>query len=945
MMGTLAHRCVVGRQAELGELNRQFDMVRVGQPRVTVLAGVAGIGKTALVEEFIQQHPAARVLRARGLAWESCVPLAVAEQLLRSGGSAGSDSDSETHTSSLALPTAETVDDTGCTHTQTEPVEVVTGRRLLLRCAQLQADAPVIVLVDDAHWADTASIQALSSALRRATTERILVLLTHQEDPEDANSPEIHDLLTGHHIPVLNLGPLRTDDVREMAARVAGVSLSAPAAYRLTQHAAGNPLHIEQLLREFPPDRWSSTQAYLPAPKALRSQVRQRMRGCGPATRGLVQAAAVLGDTVSFGEAAALGQIPEPVAALDEAIQAKLLLVTTQHDGPHTLCFPSSLVRSAVYGDVQPLHRQRLHETAAVVVSDEAARLMHRVAATPFPDAELAQELDQFAAQRASSGAWSAVANALTQASSLSPDENDREQRLLRAVDALVGAGDLARANTFAAAIQSFPPSAFRDAVLGYLAVALGRSAEAEELLGDAWHRCDTKNEPELGALICQRFVLHSLSRWHGRELVSWALRARNLASQHTPAVIESEAIIGLGMAASGQVAAARDAYANSAARMVSGAQAQRFQMAKGWLLLAQDDPSAARKDLENAVPTAYRKGSLRISLWAQAWLARTEFALGSWDAALQTTDRAIAQLEDSGIELLGPLVHWTAAQIQALRGNWEEANEHLSRTAGTHDYEIMLIPSCLAQAQCAEARADYDTVLRALEPITRLPESDGVDEPGFWPWQDIYANALVQTNRIDEADAFLAPHESRAAQRGHRSTLARLGYVRGRLTGVRGDIDTAKEVFDGALEQLSGIPLMYERARVSFAYGQTLRRAGKRREADLILHNARDIYTTLRATSYVERCDRELKAGGLHTKRSGIDLTQLTAQETAVAKLVAEGRSNKRVAVELYVSVKTVQFHLTRIYTKLGVASRSELAAKFHEDQPHSTPDGDSEG
>lgn len=242
-----------------------------------------------------------------------------------------------------------------------------------------------------------------------------------------------------------------------------------------------------------------------------------------------------------------------------------------------------------------------------------------------------------------------------------------------------------------------------------------------------------------------------------------------------------------------------------------------------------------------------------------------------------------------------------------------------------------MLLPACLARAQCAEAQADYDTVLRALEPLVQLRPRHGIDEPGFWPWHDVYANALVVTNRVEEADAFLRPHEELAAERRHRSTIARLGYVRGRITGASGDIEAAKECFEGALSQLHGMPLPYARARVNFAYGQTLRRAGKRREADLVLHNARDAFAVLGARSYIERCDRELKAGGLHARRG--DLTQLTGQEQAVAKLVAAGMSNKQVAVELYVSVKTVQFHLTRVYSKLGIGSRGELAARFRDE------------
>ena len=192
-----------------------------------------------------------------------------------------------------------------------------------------------------------------------------------------------------------------------------------------------------------------------------------------------------------------------------------------------------------------------------------------------------------------------------------------------------------------------------------------------------------------------------------------------------------------------------------------------------------------------------------------------------------------------------------------------------------------------------------------------------------------MYANALVMTGRLDEADTFLTPHEDLAARRGHRSTLARLGLARGRLTAARGDVDTARTQCEQALAQLEHLPLPYDRARVNLAHGQTLRRAGKRREADTVLHNARDLYATLDARTYIDRCDREPQAGGVHTSRIAPGLPQLTPQEQAVARLVASGATNKQTALELYISVKTVQYHLTHIYAKLGIRTRSELAAR----------------
>ncbi|WP_374727586.1 helix-turn-helix transcriptional regulator [Haloactinomyces albus] len=913
---------MVGRKRELAELERMLAAVRDGQPRTVLVEGPSGIGKTTLVEQFLAHHGEIRTCRADGVPWEASLEFGVAEQLVRGSGDSAP----------LPRPAEQRLSDA-----------ISTGIRLLELWARSQEHGPLVVVVDDAHWADIESLRALSSAFRRMATEKVLVVLIADQDGQEASAEDVHDFLAGYRGSRIRVAPLTPTETQTLAIQGAGVDLTVPAAQRLSEHTRGNPLHTRQLLQEAPAESVQEWQPTLPAPRALAGSVVRTMRACGPSARALIESAAVLGEAMSFAEAAELANVEEPVAALDEASKAGLLTIGSGY-GMTTLVFPSPLVRAAAYADLQPLRRHELHRKAAGIVGDESTRLMHRVAVTPFADAELADELDAFASRQAAQGAWSAVGNALINASRLSPARADREHRMVRAVDALVGAGNVPQALAFSPAIESFPPSALRDAVLGYLAILLGRPDEAELLLTGAWQRCDPKREPDTAALICQRRVLHSMSRWHGPDLVTWGHRAVELVSPDDPSAIESEAIMGLGLAADGRIQEAKDAYREVSAKVSAGAQSQRVQMGKGWLDLALDDPQTARRELEGAVPTRYRRGSTRISLWAQAWLARTEFALGDWDDAIHTVDRAVAQLDHAGLELARPLVHWTGAQTHALRGNWEAAQEHLRRgAAATHNYTIMLVPDCLARAQCAEARADYETVIRSLAPLVQLQPRRGIDEPGFWPWHDVYANALVMANRVDEADTFLAPYEALAAERGHRSTRARLGYVRGRIAGTTGDIEAARASFESSLDQLRSLPLPYEQARVNFAYGQTLRRAGKRREADDVLQRARESYVALGAQAYVERCDRELKAGGvkaggvkaggMKAPRTDPDLTRFTAQEQAVAELVAAGRSNKQVAVELFLSVKTVQFHLTRIYAKLGIGSRGELAACFRDE------------
>jgi len=225
-------------------------------------------------------------------------------------------------------------------------------------------------------------------------------------------------------------------------------------------------------------------------------------------------------------------------------------------------------------------------------------------------------------------------------------------------------------------------------------------------------------------------------------------------------------------------------------------------------------------------------------------------------------------------------------------------------------------------------ARGDHEAVLRAFEPVLAIRPREGIDEPGFWPWQDLYGDALVSAGRLEQAEAFLAPHEELAAARGRRSSIARLARVRGRLEAAAGRVEAAEAAFRRGLDQLERLPLPFQRALLELAYGQTLRRHGQRRAAAGQLQAAHDRLAALGARPYLERCERELSACGLApAKRRSFDPSQLTAQELAVARLVAAGMSNRQVASELFVSIKTVQFHLTHIYSKLRVSSRAELA------------------
>jgi DNA-binding CsgD family transcriptional regulator/tetratricopeptide (TPR) repeat protein len=893
---------VVGAVAEAARLDALLDRARTDGPVVVLVEGPAGIGRTTLLRRFLHRHADLQVTAVVGLPWESSRAGALAGRLL--------DDDPR----DLPAP-------------PDPPSPVDLGTALARRWQTRAGEGPLVVAVDDAHCADLVSLQAITSAVARLRSVPVLVVLTRTTGWAAAGDPRavaVLDKLPAVPVLVPRLGPAET---RLLAARTVAVDLPAPVARRLCAHTAGIPRHLLELLRETPPDRWSDWQTRLPVPSRIQQRVRRALDDCSPPARALVEAAAVLGPTPVLADAVALTGLTDPIGALDEACAVGLLVPAAGH-GLDALAFPERLVRSAVHATLAPGARHRLHLRAASVVTDETERLRHRVEAAPLPDAGLADELVTLARRKAEEGAWAVVAGALLDAGRISPTRAAREERLIEAVDALAGAGLLGQAVDALPELEALPSGPRRDAVLAYVAVQRGRRAEAVSYLDTAWRRRGA--DRLAAAVVCQRFVLHALADWDGDELVRWAGRAVEHGEPGSPAAVESRAIVGLGHAARGCLDEAFTAYRHALAESPSGPQHQRARMGLGWLALAQDQPETARRDLEAAVPTVRQTGSNRISLWALVWLARARFALGDWPGALDAVGQAEVLLGATGLDLLRPLVHWTGAQIHALHGAQEAAERHLHLgAAGEQDYTVMTVPALLARATVAETASDYSAVVRHLTPLATRTPRGGLDEPGFWPWHDVYANALVVSDRLAEAGAFLAPLEATAHRRGHRSASARLGVVRGRLLAARGDLPGAEDAFERSRAHLAALPLPYDRARVDFAHGTTLRRAGRRRDAAALLSTARQTFAALGAQVYVERCDRELRTGRPGPR--GADTADvLTEQERAVAELVATGRTNKEVAASMLLSVKTVQFHLTRVYAKLAVRSRAELAARF---------------
>jgi len=924
---------LVGRSGVFEELLGILRTVRKGTVGAVVITGPSGAGKTAVLESFLEHcrtvARGVRVLSAMGDEWEAQFPLAGYSQLM------------------LTSPLRSAKDYDGGPALPAGPVPALTAAQVVNYASTLSthleglhAHGSVVVAVDDVHKLDVESLRILTFVMRRLYGKRILFVLTLNPDDALRVPSGVLDFLTGHQVASIPLDPITPQQVQDLARRMLGLDLSATAAHGLVQHTKGLAQPIVELLRELPAETWQTWFPSLPPTSRLRARVRSVLAAASPALVAVAEAASVLGRAASMAEVSQVSGVEPLMEALDEGHRAGLLGLAVDQARSAVVFFEPG-TDAAIYGQIAPSRRIALHRLAAEAVQPEGERLGHRVSATPGADEALAGELEEFARRQALVGAWQDASTALFSASRLSQDIRSRNDRLLRAVDALVGSGNIAQAQMWTAAVDALPPSPLRSSVLGYLSTASGQNDSAQKQLEMAWRTSNPQRDPSAAAQVAQRFVLHGVASWDGPVITTWAERAMELTQPGTPAHIESEAIYGLGLYAQGRLSEAEASYHRAFEHAAENAQKQRVQMGAGWLALRLDNVETALVNFESAAPTEYRGGSMRISLWAEAWLARTHLILGNWDAAAATVARASVRLETSRMPLIRPLLYWTAAELWSMRGDWERARYYVSQAAvqpGT--YRAMQVPASLARARFHEARADYEGALAVLQPLTELdPWTE--KRVSFWPWQDTYVNALVMTDQLDAADSFLTAFERVPREREVPSDMARMAWARGRLVAAQGDPDTAREHFEASLGHLRGLNRPYLRARVSFAFGQSMRRAGKRRLASSVLRAARDLYDSLGAATYVERCDRELKATGLDvgnlpdpadpvlTAVSDQHL-QLTAQERAVAELVAGGATNKEAARTLFLAEKTVQYHLTRLYRKMGIRSRSELAAVF---------------
>jgi DNA-binding CsgD family transcriptional regulator len=890
----------VGRQGELRILGDRLAAAGKGHPQVIYVEGEAGAGKSTLLSRFLGSLPDAVVLAVGGDEAETLLSYGIIDQL---------------------QPGA-----------MTEPGSdpMAAGARLLDLLDRLQAGGQVVVLaIDDLQWADRPSSRALLFALRRLRADKVLALVSTRAG--GLADPGWARFVAGDaRVTRMRLGGLSPADLTELAGALGLGALSQRGASRLAAHTDGNALYCRALLEEIGIAGLSATgDRGLPAPRQLSAVILARVAALSATTQSFLAAASVLGQHAPIAAIASVARLPDARNETDGAVAAGLLAEEASEPG---LAFTHPLYRAAIYADLSPTSRRELHARAAAVVAGRA-QLAHRVAASVGPDEALACELDASARASAAAGDAGASAWALEQAAALSPAAPDREGRLLDAAVVFLNAADTPAAARVLNSCQA--PSARRDALTGLLGVFTG-SPSAEARLLAAWRAHDPETEREIGARAAT-----SLTNWmvlSGRpdQALTWADRA-------VGGTVPGSALQAMALTAQAYALAAASRGPDGLAALgflpVSGNEVPMSGtdalIMRGMLKVYADDLPGALADLGVAAARLRAGAPLTYPGPCLAHLSDAHFRRGDWDAAIAYAQLAISLAEDGDRPLDLARAHARAAQVLAFRGLWPAAQSHVSAAqsaAGRLPLVLAVAAAATAAASLASARGDLAGILLATEPVRATSLLGVGGRPGIFNWRAIEADALIGLGRLDDAEAALSEFEGAVPQAGLASAALAVARCRGNLAMARGHASQAEAAFTRGHLIEAEVPMPFEHALLSLDDGRRLRAADDRPAAVAQFEKAHRLFCALGADPYVRACATELAALRVTaaTVSAGAVLG-LSRAELAVARLAASGLTNREVASQLYVSVKTVEYHLRNSYIKLDITSRRALAALLH--------------
>jgi DNA-binding CsgD family transcriptional regulator len=903
---------LTGRRSESELLDELVEAVRAGESRALVVRGEPGVGKTALLEYVAEQAVGCRVVRAAGIQSEMELAFAGLHQLL------GSMLDRLEH---LPVPQRDALRTAFGVSPGSAPDRFFIGLAVLNLLSDVAEEQPLVCLVDDEHWLDHASAQVLAFVARRLDAESVgLVFAARATDDELMGLPEL--VVEG----------LGEDDARALLDSVLTGPLDARVRDRIVTETRGNPLALLELPRGVAPAELAGGFALpdaMPLAGRIEESFRRRVDALPAETRRLLQIAAA--DPV--GEPSLLWRAAERLGIGAEsatpAVGSGLIEFGAR------VRFRHPLVRSAAYRSASQQERQEVHRALAEATDaqvDPDRRAWHRAQATQAPDEDVASELERSAGRAQARGGLAAAAAFLERAAMLTPEPARRPQRLLAAARAKRDAGALDAALGLLVAVDAGPLDALLTAEVehlrGQIALEQQRGSDAARLLLSAARRLEPLNadlarETHLEALVA--------AMWAGDLDTPGGVLAAAEAARAAPPGPEVPRAVdvlldGLALRVTEGYAAAAptlrralelvltpDAGTDEAGSWpgVAGARPSTAVAAELW------DADSWHHLAARQVQVARDTGALVQLRLALNFVAGTHILAGELETAGQMVeeDRLIAEATGNA------QITYTEMMLAAWRGEEARARELIEATvqeATARGLGRFVTLASYASSVLYNGLGQHDAAYAAASPVFER------DLVSFGHW--VVPELAEAASRMGNDATVRAALEWLSERTRERPTEWMLG-IEARVRALLSQADDADRLHQESIEHLGRTRVRIELARAHLIYGEWLRRETRRVDAREHLRTAHEMFAAMGAEAFDDRACRELRATGETVRKRSVETRgELTAQEGLIARLARDGLSNPEIGTRLFISPRTVQYHLRKVFIKLDIHSRSQL-------------------
>ncbi len=890
------HADLCGRAIECAVLDGLVSAIRRGESRSLVLRGEAGIGKTALLEYLAGSAPDLTVLRAVGSEWEMELAFAGLHQLC---------APLLDRLRTLPAPQRDALKVVFGLSAGPPPDRFLVGLGVLSLLSEAAEDRPLLCVVDDAQWLDQASALALAFVTRRLLAEPVGIVFAAR-DPGEALQ----------HISSLEVQGVRDGDARELLVSAVRFKLDERVRDRIIAETRGNPLALLELPRGLTATQLADGFGLLEAqalPRRIEESFVSRLEALPDDARRLllVAAAEPLGDPLLLWRAAdRLGIAP---AAADGVAEQGLLTIGER------VMFRHPLVRSGVHRSAAVSERRAVHFALAEATDPEAdpdRRAWHLAAAADGPDEQVAVELECSAGRAEARGGLAAAAAFLQRAVALTRDPDRRAERALAAAQASFHAGAFDMALRLLATAEDGPLDEFQrarvDLVRGQIAFASFGTDAALVLL-----RAARRLEPFDLELARETYLMAWGSAAHvagGGPLVEISRAIQSLppgASRPLHLLLDGLALLTL------EGRAAATPTLRRAAQALADLPVEDV-LRWGWVAPAAGavtwDSEGLRAIYERQVQLVRDAGALAALPWHLTALGMVRMWMGDFAGAASV----IAESDSVAAATGSRYAPYTTVRLLAMQGRESEASAAIARAKA--ERQGMAAPwAHLAAAELYNGLAQYEKA---------ASEAGLAAESTFDPWNSLWALPELVEAAARAGDFAVARDALRRLTESTQPAGTELALgIEARCRALVSSGETADRLYREGIDHLARVSLRTELARAHLLYGEWLRREHRRVDARVQLRRASDLFTSMGAEAFAERARRELSATGAKLrKRDGETRDALTPQEEQIARLARDGLTNAEIAAQLFLSPRTVEYHLHKVFSKLDINSRTGL-------------------